>query len=55
MITGTMMSSISAVEMTIRRACWLAMSPEGFITTVLHPANKAQEAGAIRDGGFEKP
>ncbi len=40
-MTGTMISSISKVETTTRLACWSAMSPDGFMTTVLHPASKA--------------
>jgi hypothetical protein len=35
-----MIKSIRIVETTMRRPCWEAMSPDGFITTVLQPASK---------------
>ncbi|MCY1247102.1 hypothetical protein D9M72_603970 [compost metagenome] len=43
-ITGMMMISISTVETMMRRPCWLAMSPEGFNSTVLQPARKMAES-----------
>ena len=50
-----MISSISTVEITISCACWAAMSPDGFSTTVLQPASRAsgqqeQSAKVLEEG-----
>jgi len=39
-ITGTMISSISAVDTAISCACCTATSPAGCITTVLQPVSQ---------------
>lgn len=43
-ITGTMISSISTVEMTIRLPCWRAISPAGSRTTRPQPESSGSAA-----------
>ena len=46
-MTGTMISSIKTVDVMIRSRCWMATSPEGFITTRLQPLSSSR-AGIAR-------
>src|SRR6476619_817406 len=43
-MTGTMITSISSVEMTTSRPCWTATYPDGRSTTMSHPASEAAPA-----------
>ena len=47
-ITGTMTSSMSAVEPMMRLRCWTATSPAGFMTTMLQPASNPEAASSAR-------
>ncbi|BDD66364.1 hypothetical protein Sj15T_13850 [Sphingobium sp. TA15] len=45
-MTGTTISSISAVEIRIRSRCCIAMSPDGFITTQSQAVSGSARSGA---------
>ena len=47
-ITGTMISSISTVDRTIRSPCWRATSPAGSSTTSPQPDKKGSAASSGR-------
>lgn len=51
-MTGTMMSSISTVDMMIRLRCCTATSPDGESSTALHPESSGRAPNKINPRSF---
>ncbi len=49
-MTGTMTSSISAVDAMMRLRCWTATSPDGSMTTMPQPESSPETAMMVRTG-----